>query len=117
MTAADFTAGVDVYLQYTKTKKDELIRKCAKKYPDGRAIHVLFIETSWLGDIWNGETFTIPPRYLIHKNALAEAVEGMTPEIIASLCNTIDNYDPKTEVLFCFLTNINKHGVIIVDKL
>lgn len=117
MTAADFTAGVDVYLRYTKAKKEELMRERTRKYPDGRAMNVLFIETSWLGDVWNGETFTIPARYLLHKDTLANAVEGMTPETVASLCNSIDNHDPETEVLFCFLTNINNRGVIIVDKL
>jgi len=117
MTIGYFTAGIDSYLRHMALRKAHLLEECQTKYPNGGAVYLVYVETAWLGEAWSGECAMLAAYYLVHSDVLGQCIAGMTTDTHQSLLQAIDSCNPQQELLFCFLTNINNHGVLVIDKL
>ena len=103
-----FLRGIEYYLYINQINKSLFIKECKELFPetDGRCLHMVYIDSDFLGDGW-GWGYVINP--LVCPVSIKRLRELIDPEgdvvtdtnKITKLVN--EEYDPNKEVVFFFI--------------
>lgn len=117
MTEQDFIGGCKYFMQSIGFSRFELIIRCKLKYPalNGRGVNFVIVPTKWLGVNWRWGFFVDPGRILISKERLLteeifDKDKPLDPENMDLVIKAIDDYNPDTQLLWCFICNLPTGG-------